>query len=493
MKKVSVLICAMLLASLALCQASLPSTPLGKRLGGLIEALNTKDKAKIQQFLEQNLAPEALKQRPADQRAERMMMAANDLAPISVLEVLDEDETWIVALIKPGLALRLDAENTLEKLILGIRIGDPESMKDAGKPPKEYTNWKSLDELAEQVRVDAEAPALVIGRARLTGEVEVGVAGRRAANAPENAEKSDMWLVGSIGKSMTATLIGKLIEEGLLDWDTTLAQALPDVPMLEEHKAVTIEQLLQHRSGLIQAMGFRRADVEAVAGNLTDRGAIRASYAKHVLNQPGIAKPTERFAYSNAGYSILSHIAERVGKKPFEELLAEKVFKPFGMASARIAPVGSDGMPGSKGQPSGHVMGPQGALPRIMGDKELSAMMAGAGGGVACTMEDLLNYGLIHLKGLRGEDGPLKSATFRRLHTPRYAKQGEEPYASGWSVLQGFPGGPAQWHNGSDGTMRADLALYVEKGLVVAAVLNRGGESEPSPALLACLAMAVRG
>ncbi len=120
-------------------------------------------------------------------------------------------------------------------------------------------------------------------------------------------------------------------------------------------------------------------------------------------------------------------------------------------------------------------------------------MMVGAGGGVACTIEDLVRFGMAHLEGLQGKDGYLKAATIKRLHTPRWAKPGEEPYSSGWSTNNDAPPGPAEWHNGGDGTMRADLAVYVQQGIVVAAIINRGGETEPSPCLQAVRSIAVRG
>ena len=49
---------------------------------------------------------------------------------------------------------------------------------------------------------------------------------------------------------MIASLIGMLIDEGKLRWDTTLSQVFPQLKMDPGYKGVTIELLLAHRAGL---------------------------------------------------------------------------------------------------------------------------------------------------------------------------------------------------------------------------------------------------
>lgn len=107
---------------------------------------------------------------------------------------------------------------------------------------------------------------------------------------------------------------------------------------------------------------------------------------------------------------------------------------------------------------------------------------------------DLARFGAEHLKGLRGEDGLLKAATIRRLHEGLPEHEGDPSflYACGWGIesnpgIETFHG-----HNGSNGTMRSQLAIFPKSNLVVAAITNCGGEEEPSPGLQAALAIAMR-
>src|SRR5262249_53299957 len=152
--------------------------------------------------------------------------------------------------------------------------------------------------------------------------------------SPDLVTKEDRWLVGSIGKSMTSTLLATFIDEGKLKWDSKLGDLLKDIPMKDAYKGVTLEQVMQHVGGIPQDSGFSGATIQRITGSLKDPTEIREAYAKDILGRDPIGKPGERFAYSNAGYALLGHIAERIGKKPFEVLLKERVFDPIGMKSA---------------------------------------------------------------------------------------------------------------------------------------------------------------
>lgn len=62
----------------------------------------------------------------------------------------------------------------------------------------------------------------------------------------------DVWLIGSDGKPMTATLIAKLVDRGKLSWTTQLSEMLPMLAkdMRAEYRTVTLLELLSHRAGL---------------------------------------------------------------------------------------------------------------------------------------------------------------------------------------------------------------------------------------------------
>lgn len=444
-----------------------------------LTAFNSKDRAKIRAMLDANLSPAMFERRKLDDWVDQTMQIANDLAPLQVEKTLLERSIAIVVQVKAGngatLGLRVDFESQSPYRIIGLQFDqNPESLLVTRKII-DHSAYSDLADLASRIAAAAKVPAMGIATWK-DGKYDVGVSGLRKVGEEANVQRGDLWLIGSIGKAMTASLVATYIEEGKLQWESRLGDLLNDVPMRDEYKAVTIEQLMQHLGGLPQDLRFTGADVTRIKGELKDPVRIRASYAKDILNREPIGKPGEKMAYSNAGYSVLGHIAERLGKKPFPELIKERLFVPLGMSSARCGYPGADGMPGGMNQPSGHFEMNAGPRPgRIGGD--LTDITIPAGGGFACSVEDLAKFGAWHLQGVRGEkNNVLKPGTIKRLHTPLPRPAGGERYASGW-VLDG----DRHTHNGSDGTFNAEIALFPDKNLVVVGIVNMGFEKAPTP------------
>src|SRR2546425_5420679 len=112
------------------------------------------------------------------------------------------------------------------------------------------------------VNVDAILQA-ILGRggerfgmaaAVLRGEriIAQGAAGVRKSGTAERITLDDQFRLGSCTKAMTATLVAMLVEEGKLNWTTTLGELFADTvkPMHPAWEKVTLRQVLAHRAGL---------------------------------------------------------------------------------------------------------------------------------------------------------------------------------------------------------------------------------------------------
>src|SRR5216683_6748621 len=88
----------------------------------------------------------------------------------------------------------------------------------------------------------------------LRGEriIAQGVAGVRKRGTAERITLNDRFHLGSCTKAMTATLVAMLVEEGKLNWTTTLGELFADTvkPMHPAWEKVTLRQVLEHRAGL---------------------------------------------------------------------------------------------------------------------------------------------------------------------------------------------------------------------------------------------------
>jgi D-alanyl-D-alanine carboxypeptidase len=107
------------------------------------------------------------------------------------------------------------------------------------------------------------------------------------------------YRVGSLTKMFTATMVFQLIEEKKLTLATPLVTFFPQLP---NAKAITIDQLLSHRSGLHD---FAAGGAEL--GHKTPAEMV-ALLSK---NAPDF-EPGAKFAYSNSNYVVLGYIIERL-------------------------------------------------------------------------------------------------------------------------------------------------------------------------------------
>ncbi len=224
---------------------------------------------------------------------------------------------------------------------------------------------------------------------------------------------------------MTATLAALLVEEGKLQWTTTIGQVFPELKMDKRYEAVTLEQLLMHRGGCPAnppAAAWARAWEQK--GAATEQ---RLQFIQAVLSQPPAAAPGSQFIYSNQGYSIAGAMLEKLAGKPWETLLTEKLFRPLGMKSAGF---GAPGAIGKLDQPWGHA------------------------------------------RSLSSTTNLLKPESFRKLHTPPAG----EDYAFGWlSLERGWAGGKALMHNGSNTMWYLVMWLAPERNFAVIAATNIAG------------------
>jgi CubicO group peptidase (beta-lactamase class C family) len=447
-----------------------------------IEALNTKDQAKIRDFISKQFDSTSVS---VDERTSRLTGIAKDYGPFTLGNLVRQSAREIVlqATDGQGTNIQITLQLTDAGKIKGIMLGP-----GGGPPPKEYKNWSDLSALASEIVAEEKLPGMAIAALR-DGNVEVAVSGKREVGKPEDAQKSDTWLVGSIGKSMTATMIARLIDQGKLRWDSTIGEVLPDYGFRPEFKDITILQILRHRSGLVQDEGVRKPFVDSIAAaaGSTDPVKIRAAYVKNILSREPIGKPGERMAYSNAGYAVAAHMAEKVSGKPFADLMTELVFKPLGMSSAGVDK-SAPGSPNTPGQPHGHAKGPGGEFrPMVVGGGVMSEMFAGAGGGIYMSIEDLLKFANYHLKGLRGEVTLMSKANFDQIHeTPE--PSGQMAYGCGFGVISEVTPEPFHGHNGSDGTFMAEMAIFPKSNIAVVAITNAGEERMMTPSLQAVVA-----
>jgi len=316
-------------------------------------------------------------------------------------------------------------------------------------------NNEKLRALIEEVRAKHKAPALA-GAAWRDGEaVAVAAEGVRRDGDDTPVTDDDRFHIGSCTKAMTATLAGVFVERGLIRWESTVEDVLPAIAASGrvEYRAVTLEQLLWHRSGIPGAghgkeSGAIWGDIWRLSSGDMEMREQRRRAAALILGLAPIGPAGDTFDYSNYGYMVAGAMLEEVGGDTWENLMQREVFAPLDMTSAGFGPPGAGG--DARAQPWGHQPGPTGSLkPVEPGPGADNPAVLGPAGTVHVSVNDWLKFAALHCRGARGEEGLLlKPETFARMHArPRDAAGNEVgDYAMGWGLTA------REWARGDEGT-----------------------------------------
>jgi CubicO group peptidase (beta-lactamase class C family) len=331
-------------------------------------------------------------------------------------------------------------------------------------------DWSFLPGLVEEVRAEVGAPGMAVAVAHGDAVVAQAAAGVRARGAEATVTVDDRFHVGSVTKPMTASLIGILVERGTLDWEMAVGDVLPALEMREEYRMVTLDQLLTHCAGVQPFLTFDDEDdlrLQSLPGSPTEQ---RAAFLVEALG--GAPLPGSSFAYSNAGYVLAAYAAETATGKSWERLMQELVFDPVGMVHTGTGWPATNERPD---QPLGHMGSGADLQVQPIGGWDVGTFLAPAGD-VHASAGDLARFGLMHARGLAGEDGLLTAATIAHLHTAPAA--GSTPYGRGWFLTD-----EGNWHGGSAGSFYALLQVLPEHGTAVAVLANSGDTASHGAAL----------
>ena len=302
--------------------------------------------------------------------------------------------------------------------------------------------------------------------------VAAAVSGERRLGDGYRIEMGDRWHLGSITKSITATLIGRLVEAGKMRWTETVGErfvglrtAFPTAAIHEKWKSVTLQQLLTHTAGAPANLPWYYAFSRPAAGEELTMARRKAVF--NVLANEPRTEPDIEFAYSNVGYVIAGAMAEIATGETWRDLVRINVFQPLNLASAGFGPPTS--AKEHVDQPFGHAHRLGWKVPA--GDDSDNTPLMSPAGITSMSLQDLCAYGHEHLRGHQGKGLLLTAETYQRLHSPVLNN-----YAYGWIRRDASADVPYSmyWHNGSNTMWYAVLVLVPDKKLVIAVTSNDG-------------------
>ena len=151
--------------------------------------------------------------------------------------------------------------------------------------------------------------------------------------------------IASLTKPLTAFVLLDLAESARLSFDDPAAAHIPELTGAYAG-GVTISQLLSMRADLPLYWPLRFAARAQLAPDSVTTDAL----VEQLRRFPADGEDDESFRYSNSAYVLLALIAERASARPFEALLREVIFEPYGLGNA-----GSFGADDDSLVPAGHL------------------------------------------------------------------------------------------------------------------------------------------
>src|SRR5215212_3112705 len=254
--------------------------------------------------------------------------------------------------------------------------------------------------LARTARVqrDGRAPGMVAGVVR-----DGGLAWSAGRGDVPEPHTDVQYRLGSISKTVTAVVVMRLRDEGVLHLDDPLERHLPGTPFGDR----TVGQLLSHLAG---------ASAES-PGGWWERVAGGSLEELQLGGDDVVLGAARRFHYSNLGFGLLGELLARARGTSWEDAVAEEVLTPLGMTRTTPRPV----QPAAEGR----AVHPWADV--VLPEPEHHAGVMAAAGQLWATLSDLGRFAAF----LLGDTGDvLAPATLEEMTVPA----GVDSSAPGWSA-----------------------------------------------------------
>jgi CubicO group peptidase (beta-lactamase class C family) len=290
-----------------------------------------------------------------------------------------------------------------------------------------------IDPLLRLSSIYARVPGMAFGFSHDNKVILLGAHGVADLETGQPVDAtSTAFRCASITKTVTATIIMRLVERGTLRLDDSVTAHLTWAKETFDPK-LTVRHLLMHSGSVI------RDGSNTWSGTpMPDRDTLRAE----LTGAATFGKPSERFRYSNIAYSLLGEIAEAATGRTFDSLVMANVVKPLGLSSTW-----SDLSAGARRQlATGYLSSRPGELRATAA--HVKARAIAPAGGLVSTVPDLLEYQHAQFPG---DERLLTVLSQREMQRPQWQRSKEPHYGLGWMTWHvdgisvvghsgGFPG-----------------------------------------------------
>ncbi|MFG1771850.1 serine hydrolase domain-containing protein [Nocardia salmonicida] len=150
--------------------------------------------------------------------------------------------------------------------------------------------------------------------------------------------------IGSVTKAFTAAIVLQLVAEDRVDLDQPIDTYLPGLLTGDgvDGRAITVRQILGHRSGLPEPTRSPELDEHAAAKN--GRTFTPAEEIALALQNPAKFAPGSRFEYTNINYIVAGMLIEAVTGHRYTDELRARILIPLGLSNTYLPATGETGL-----------------------------------------------------------------------------------------------------------------------------------------------------
>lgn len=330
-------------------------------------------------------------------------------------------------------------------------------------------------ERVEALRDSFDVPGAAVGVVRGDSVAFARGVGTLRQGGNRAVDTGTRFAVGSATKSMTAAVVGRLVEEGRLGWDDPVAAHLPGFRLKDAERTarVTIRDLLSHRTGL-------RNDNLLFWGTELSRDEL-VRRLRHLDAPDGLR---ERFAYNNLGYVAAGAVVEAVADTAWEAALRHELLGP--LKAERATPTTPPGAGSAPNTATPHALTGSGREPV----PHLDLTNAAPAGGVYASLDGMTAWARMMLgRGTLGDRAVLDTATVQAVTTPQaivtepvfqqtWPEATTITYGMGWFVHD-YHGTRVVEHGGNTDGMTSLVALLPETDVGIVVLTNAGSTLYP--------------